>query len=199
MPLTPFFVARSQLLTAIDLFFEDRDAVSVQALAGNARELLESLCRLRGIEPMTELLLRDHPGRPKKDIYAALNLYRNCFKHVGDTEAARKDDQLTLDQFDDSKNDYLLYVCVEDYLRLRGKSPVAMQILQAWFCALHVELLTQPELGEIFLRAFPGIREMSRDQQKRGGLGVLRKFENDTTLLSHPDTEPVILPDDDCG
>jgi hypothetical protein len=50
MPLTPFLVARSQLLTAIDLFFEDRDPVSVQALAGNARELLERLCRLRGIE-----------------------------------------------------------------------------------------------------------------------------------------------------
>ncbi|MCK1550280.1 MULTISPECIES: hypothetical protein [unclassified Bradyrhizobium] len=199
MPLTPFLVARSQLLTAIDLFFEDRDPVSIQALAGNARELLESLCRLRGIEPMTELLLRDHPGRPKRDIYAALNLYRNCFKHVGDTEAARKDDQLTLDQFDDTKNEYLLYVCVEDYLRLREKSPVAMQILQAWFCALHVELLSQQELGEIFLKAFPGIGEMSRSQQKRGGLGVLRKFENDTTLLSHPDTEPAILPDDDCG
>jgi hypothetical protein len=102
MPLTPFLVARSQLLTAIDLFFEDRDPVSVQALAGNAREILENLCRLRGIEPMTELMMRDHPGRPKKDIYAAMNLYRNCFKHIGNTEAARKDDQLTLNQFDDT-------------------------------------------------------------------------------------------------
>jgi hypothetical protein len=197
MPLTPFLVARSQLLTAIDLFFEDRDPVSVQALAGNARELLESLCRLRGIEPMTELLLRDHPGRPKKDIYAALNLYRNCFKHVGKTEAERKDDQLTLNQFDDTKNEYLLYICIEDYLRLRNKSPVAMQIAQAWFCALHPELLQQ-EVAEQFLSRFPGILEMNRDQQKRGGLGVLRKFENDTALLSHPETEPAILPDDDC-
>src|ERR1700748_3755378 len=188
MPLTPFLVARSQLLTAIDLFFEDRDPVSVHALAGNARELLESLCRLRGIEPMTELLLRDHPGRPKKDIYAALNLYRNCFKHVGDTETARKDDQLTLNQFDDTKNEYLLYVCIEDYLRLRNKSPVAMQIVHAWFCALQPELL-QREVAEQFLSRFLGILEMSRDQQKRSGLGVLRKFENDATLLSHPETE----------
>jgi hypothetical protein len=66
-PLTPFRVARSQLLAAIDLFFEDRDPVSVQVLAGNARELLESLCRFREIEPMTELLLRDHPDHAKKD------------------------------------------------------------------------------------------------------------------------------------
>jgi hypothetical protein len=146
---------------------------------------------------MTELLLREHPGRPKKDIYAALNLYRNCFKHLGDTEAERKDDELTLDQFDDTKNEYLLYICVEDYLRLRKRSPVAMQIFQAWFCALHVEKLKQPELGEVFLRAFPGICEMSRDQQKRGALAVLERYMNDAMLLSHPETEPAVLTDED--
>jgi hypothetical protein len=197
MPLTPFLVARSQLLTAIDLFFEDRDPVSVQALAGNAREILESLCRLRGIEPMTELLLRDHPGRPKKDIYAALNLYRNCFKHVGDTEATRKDDQLTLNQFDDTKNEFLLYICVEDYLRLRKKAPVAMQIVLAWFSEVHPESLQQG-VAEQFPGRFPGILEVNRDQQKRAGLSFLRQLENDTTLLSHPETEPAILPDHDC-
>jgi hypothetical protein len=64
-------VARSQLLTAIDLFFNDRDPISVHALAGNAREILESLCRLAAVEPITELFLRDYPHKPKKDIYAA--------------------------------------------------------------------------------------------------------------------------------
>jgi hypothetical protein len=78
--ITPLIVARSQLLTAIDLFFNDRDPISVHALAGNAREILESLCRLAAVEPITELFLRDPPHKPKKEIYAALNLYRNCFK-----------------------------------------------------------------------------------------------------------------------
>jgi hypothetical protein len=96
-------------MTAIELFLEDRDPVSVQALAGNARELLEQLCRQAGVTPMTELLLQDHPGKPKKDLYAAMNLYRNCFKHLGDTEEARQEDQRTLNQFTDTKNDYLLY------------------------------------------------------------------------------------------
>ena len=68
MRLTPLIAARSQVLTAIELFFADKDPVSVQSLAGNARELLEDLCRQAGIEPMTELLLRDHPNKPKKDI-----------------------------------------------------------------------------------------------------------------------------------
>jgi hypothetical protein len=126
---SPLVVARSQLLTAVDLFFNDRDPISVHALAGNAREILESLCRLAAVEPITELFLRDHPHKPKKDIYAALNLYRNCFKHVGKTWEDRKDGQAILNQFDDSKNEYLLYVCVEDYLRLRSSSPFPMQVL----------------------------------------------------------------------
>jgi hypothetical protein len=41
MVVSPLVVARSQLLTAIDLFFNDRDPISVHALADNAREILE--------------------------------------------------------------------------------------------------------------------------------------------------------------
>jgi hypothetical protein len=89
-----------------------QDPVSVQALAGNAREILEKLCRQAGVPPMSDLLFKDHPGKPKREIYDALNLYRNCFKHLGDTEETRQEDQQTLDQFDDSKNEYLLYIAL---------------------------------------------------------------------------------------
>jgi hypothetical protein len=92
MQLTPLIAARSQLLTSIELFFADRDPISVQALAGNARELLETFAAKQAFNRMTELLLEDHPGKPKKDIYKALNLYRNCFKHLGQTEQERQED-----------------------------------------------------------------------------------------------------------
>jgi hypothetical protein len=184
------------LLTAIDLFFGDRDPVSVQALAGNARELLESLCRLDGIEPMTELLMRDYQ-REKKDLYAAMNLYRNCFKHLGDTEAQRAEDQQILNQFDDTKNDYLLYVCVEDYLRLRKKSPVAMQVFQLWFIALHQHLFVDvPEFVTAVNERFPNILGMPRAIQKQVGLRVLKDFASDPDFLADPRTEPAILPGD---
>ena len=48
--------------------------------------------------------------------------------------------ELTLDQFNDTKNEYLIYVCVEDYIRLRGAMPIPMQIFQMWFVALHADL-----------------------------------------------------------
>jgi len=195
MRLTPLIAARSQVLTAIELFVADKDPVSVQSLAGNARELLEDLCRQAGIEPMTELLLRDHPNKPKKDIYKALNLYRNCFKHLGETAKERQEDQETLDQFDDTKNEYLLYVCAEDYVRLRGAMPIPMQIFQAWFCACHVDLLAFQASAERYLNLFPGIQAMTRAQQKRGVAACIERFSDDPGLLAHPDTEPLLLID----
>jgi len=191
--ITPLVVARSQLLTAIDLFFNDRDPISVHALAGNAREILESLCRLAAVEPITELFLRDPPHKPKKEIYAALNRYRNCFKHVGKTWEERKDGQAILNQFDDSKNEYLLYVCVEDYLRLRGSSPFPMQVLHAWFCAMHVDLIGSACSRQKFLNPFPDLSQMNRYQQKRAALGVIKQSSDDPQVLANPQTEPILI------
>jgi hypothetical protein len=191
--ISPLVVARSQLLTAIDLFFNDRDPISVHALAGNAREILESLCRLAAVEPITELCLRDHPRKPKKDLYAALNLYRDCFKHVGKSWGERKDGQTILNQFDDSKNEYLLYVCVEDYLRLRGSSPFPMQVFHAWFCAVHVDLIGPACSRQKFVNLFPDVLQMTRYQQKRAALGVIQRSCDDPQVLANPRTEPILI------
>jgi hypothetical protein len=193
MAVSPLVVARSQLLTAIDLFFKDRDPISVHALADNAREILESLCKLAAVEPITELLSRDYPGKPKKDIYAAINLYRNCFKHVSKNWEERKGEQAVLNQFDDSKNEYLLYVCVEDYLRLRGYSPFPMQVLHAWFCALHADLLVPAYPRQKFLNLFPGILQMNRYQQKRIAHCVISQSSDDPQVLANPQTEPILI------
>jgi hypothetical protein len=191
--LSYLLVARSQLLTAIDLFFNDRDPVSVHALAGNAKEILESLCRLAAVEPIAELLLRDHPNKTKKDIYAALNLYRNCFMQVAKTWEERKGEQAILTQFDDTKNEYLLYVCVEDYLRLRGSLPFPMQVLHAWFCAIHVDVIGSACSRQRFLNLFPEVSQMTRYQQKRAALGVLQQSCDDPQVLANPRTEPILI------
>jgi hypothetical protein len=191
MRLTPFMVARSQLLTAIELFFADKDPVSVQALAGNARELLEELCRQAGVEPMTELLLRDHPGKLREDIYDAMNVYRSCFKDLGKTENKRREDQAALDQFDDSINEYLLYVCVEDYVRLRKAMPIPMQVFHGWFCALHSDLLG-PEPAEKFIDFFEDIHQMSRPEQKRAAAAAIFRLSRNADFLAGPTTEPLV-------
>jgi hypothetical protein len=145
------------------------------------------------VEPITELLQQDHPDKPKKDIYAAMNLYRNCFKHLGKTEKEREENQGILKQFSDTKNDYLLYICVEDYGRLRGSMPVPMQVFHAWFCACHTDLLTDKSQVQKFFDKFPGLQGMTRAQQKRGVAASIKRYSNDPWLLAHPDTEPLVI------
>lgn len=181
---------RAQLLTAIELFFADADPVSVHTLAGASREMLESLCRIEGIEPMTDFILRDHPGRRREDIWNAMNLYRNCFKHVGKTAEERAVDQSTLSQFSETDNDFLLYVCVEDYVRLRHAMPVDFQVLHAWFADVHMDLQLDPSRVESFRRLFPGMAQQSRVEQKRRGGETIRAWAHNRELLADPQTEP---------
>ena len=192
MRLTPFMVARSQLLTAIELFFADKDPVSVQALAGNARELLEELCCQIGVEPVTELLLRGHSGQLREDIYDAMNVFRSCFKYLGTTESKKREDQAALDQFDDSINDYLLYVCVEDYVRLRKAMPIPMQVFHGWFRALHSDLPGAHDPAEKFSDFFENVHQMSRPEQKRAAAAVIFRLSRNSDFLASPATEPLI-------
>jgi hypothetical protein len=193
MALTPFTVARAQLLTSIELHLSDRDPVSVQSLAGNARELLEGLCRLGGFDPFAESVLLDDPGRGKKWLYGVVNLYRNCFKHLGDTEEERADDQRTLDQFNDRVNDFLIYICVEDYLLLRSASPVPLQVFQVWFCALNADLIFGTEDRAVYKNAFPNIGTLTRSQQKLLTKEAITRYSNDPRLLMDSRTEPLVI------
>lgn len=187
--LTPLTIARSQLRTAIDLFFDEKDPVSVHTLAGAAREILEELCRRESVEPMTDFILKDHPGKARKDIWAAMNLYRNCFKHVARTEEQRIEDEATLAQFREPINEFLLYVCVEDYLRLRNSSPVTFQIFQAWFVAMHWDLLVD-EKWTLYKDKFPGLLSLPRAEQKRRGREAIKFWAQDEDLRADPRTEP---------
>jgi hypothetical protein len=191
--LSPLLIARSQLLTAIDIFFSHGDPISVHTLAGAAREILEGLCRLEGIEPMTDFILKDHPEKSRKDIWNAMNLYRNCFKHLGRTAEERADDQFTLQQFKETDNDFLLYVCVEDYVRFRKAMPITYQVFQAWFAALHLDLLVDEPKSASFRRAFPTLAQQNRFEQKIRGREMIDLLANDRELLADPRTEPLNL------
>lgn len=159
---------------------------------GNARELLEELCRQAGVEPMTELLLREHSGKLRENIYDAMNVYRSYFKHLGKTENKRREDQAALDQFDDSLNEYLLYVCVEDYVRFRKAMPVPMQVFHGWFCALHSDLLGPDYPAEKFIDFFEDIHQMSRPEQKRAAAAAIFRLSRNSDFLAGPTTEPSV-------
>lgn len=183
MKIDKLHIARSQLLTAIELHFGGGDPISVHSLAGAAREIIEVLCRRSGVEPFSAHIKATFPEKSFQEIWGMMNLYRNAFKH------ADRDDDDIIEQFEEISNDFMIYVAVEDYLMLRKASPVPIQVFQAWFCAVHEDRLNEEVDKTPFRTIFPNIINLSRDQQKYMGKTAVAKALCDKELLSDPRTE----------
>jgi hypothetical protein len=180
-------IARRQLVTAIRLFFDDSDPVSIYTLAANAWEVIDVLCsnsdtdsisnQSRSHIPIDEDLKRDYINSP----------YRNFFKH------ADRDVGATLDGFDDQKCDSIIYLAAEDYMRFKKVSPLEFQAFQLWYLALFPEKVSDDALAKLMGSIevyFPKIRELVRWEQKRMGREVLLKAKGDVVLMSDPGVEP---------
>lgn len=185
-PLTKVDVARRQLVTAIELFFAGRDAVSVYSLATNAWEVIDVLCRKAGIDSFS-IQARENVPEGKDLKYNYINSpYRNFFKH------ADSDSEKTLAPLPDSQVEGVLFLAVEDYIRLNGRSPVQLQVFQLWYLAKHPEKLDAAVAGEIMegvARAFPGLPSLSRDARLALGAQVLAHAAGDNELANDPRTE----------
>lgn len=185
-PLTKIDVARRQLVTAIRLFFNEDDSVSVYSLAANAWEVIDTLCTREGVDSISEQTREHLPkGKNLKTDYIN-HPYRNFFKH------ADRDPDATLANFDESTIDSVIFLAVEDYLRLHKKSPVEFQVFQLWYLAANIEKISVDDLTAILDSiepAFPRIRELPRIERIAMGRSVLASALQDQTLLEDPRTE----------
>ena len=119
--------AQRQLVTAIELFFRDADPVSIFSLASNAWEIIDTLCTKSNVESISNET-REHAAKGKDLKYDYINSpFRNFFKH------ANRDPEAELEGFTDAENDHIIFLAVEDYIRLNNKSPVEFQVYQLWY------------------------------------------------------------------
>ena len=179
-------VARRQLATAIELLFDGRDTVSVYSLAANAWEVIDVLCANAKVSSFSMQARENVPdGRELKRDYIN-SPYRNFFKH------ADRDSESNLPPLPDSQVDGVLFMAVEDYIRLKQRSPYQFQVFQLWFVALNPTKLDPTIASEILAsttQAFPGIVGLPRQQQLEQGAKWLRKAAQDGVLLVDPRTE----------
>jgi hypothetical protein len=68
-----------------------------------------------------------------------------------------------------------------------------MQVLHAWFCAVHVDLVGSACSRQKFVNLFPDLSQMNRYQQKRAALGVIQRSSDDPQVLANPLTEPILI------
>ena len=181
--LTKLEAARRQLAVAIRLFFDERDAVSVYTLAANAWEIVDVLCKRRGVDGLS----KETEGRLRGDQSLRHDFinepYRNFFKH------ADRDPEGTVEGFRDERNDHLLMLAAEDLMRLEETKLLECQVFQIWYLAVYPEKIAPGALDRVvpvIQDALPDLGRKSRAEQKRAGNELLWRAGEDAEFLADP-------------
>ena len=177
-------IARTQLLTAIDLFFEDGDPVSIHTLAGAAQEVLAKLCLVAGTPPFSVDAQQAFPHLGAKEVHSAFSIYKNAFKHMD------RDDTAALSAFSERENDALIFVACTDYARLCRRFPLKIHVFTAWFYAVYRDEIGSPLSPGHFADVFPGIERASRSEQKAIGKRGLDLAARDSDLMASEFIDP---------
>jgi hypothetical protein len=188
-PLTKIAAARRQLATAIRLQFDGGDLVSVFSLAANAWEVIDTLCVRAGVDSLS-VQTREHlpPGKDLKSHYVN-SPYRNFFKH------ADRDPEAVIEDLSESTVDSIVFLAVEDYIRLLKRSPIEFQVFQLWYLGLYRNKIATARLEEILESVeseFPGLTDLPRAEQIALGRKVLVEALKDKVLVEDASTEPAL-------
>lgn len=168
--------AERQLVTAIRLFFQNGDAVSIHSLACNAREICERLCETAGTPRIFDQIKAAHSDLTPAQIWEVLNRYRNFFKHIGPGPDA------VIEDFCDNFNDHALFLASYDFGQAFRALPVEAQVFQSWYAGVYQEhgrLGLAPDVVEYF---FPRISQVPRYEQKRMGRDALLWASSEPSL-----------------
>jgi hypothetical protein len=157
--------ARRQLRTAIRLFFEEGDSVSIHTLAAASHEILRSLVKSQGGSSAlkdTDFIELDH----QKDYEKLLNEEQNFFKHAG------RDLNEVLD-FNSRTTEFWLLDCIMMIGRLTNGRHALREF---WAFTIWFELSRPEYLKPEFLEKIPqSIRQdvSSRSIHKKTFLRVI--------------------------
>lgn len=162
--------AKHQLDTAIELFFLDRDSISIRTLLSSAWSILYNLHRKRGLESSRDWMVSCFPDYRPGKIREILTNDWNFFKH------ARNDAEEIL-EFDGGINERLLMFAVNDFSQLAGHTTFLMEVFQLWFIAKN-EADFKNNLFDDTQLVFPNLAAFSPGEQK----GLARKAMNDPQL-----------------
>ncbi|HUO22130.1 MAG TPA: hypothetical protein VMU59_06405 [Caulobacteraceae bacterium] len=188
-------IARRQLGTALALFLDDLDPVSVHCLACGGGEVAETLTQRSGREPFSTHALNVVPDLTQSKLRKIRTRYWNAFKHALDHGGLDRQDAETIAEFDDTKNDHVLFVGWYDIMLASGKMPIEAQAFQVWYLAKYPEKLAPAHDIKPYQIQFPNISFASRAQQKAMLRTAISERRTDLTIMGDRRTEqqPLIL------
>jgi hypothetical protein len=130
-------IARRQLGTALALFIEDSDPVSVHTLACAGCEIAEHLTHKAGKKSFSPHALLTFPDLNRAELRRLQNQYWNTFKHALTRDGIERQDSDLLERFEDEVNDHTLFIGWYDYMLAVYALPIEAQVFQIWYFALY--------------------------------------------------------------
>ena len=181
-------VARRQLGVALALFLEDLDPIVVHVLACTAGEVAEYLAVKASGEPFTARALATFRNKVWRDIRRARNQFWSSFKYATTHDLDEESYNKLMSGFNDLQNDHALLVGWHDLMLASKKSPIEAQVFQSWYFALYPEKLgTEADL--LRYETFPGLRDLSRSDQKEALRNAIEHSRQDSAIMNDPAIE----------
>lgn len=171
--ITNIDAAQRQLSMAIELYFEDRDSVSVHTLAMAAAEIIDKECSVKGLTTIRAGLVAEIKPEHQKEVSDTISRPKNFFKHGSGAP---------VEDFADDRNDMALFMACHG-LALLGADTLESRTYINWFNSMMPELLLPP-LSEFYEKAGRDLRAFPRPQRKEAGLLLLRAVRQPKPLPS---------------
>ena len=188
-------VARRQLGTALHLFLNGQDPVSVHCLATGGGEIAEWLAQQAGAAPFTTHILENFPDLDIAQIRRAQRKHWNAFKHATTHNGKDRDDASVLSEFEESTNEHLLFVGWYDYGIAGLPLPIEAQVFEAWYFAKYPEKVSPDADISVVQRLFPALAEQSAEMQRASLTEVIRMARKHDDVMADPRTDfrPLVL------
>jgi hypothetical protein len=184
-------IARRQLGTALALFLQNLDPVSVHVLACGGGEVAQHLTMKSGSQPFQAFL--DVDIRSYKKLW---NKYWNAFKHATTREGLDRKDEDEVREFSDEANDHVLLIAWTDYHKAERRLPIEAQGFLAWYYARYPEKVVPHTPPEWSLKFFgEDIVSVSRAEAKaRLNRAIEFARSRDEVMLdSRTDPRPLLV------
>jgi hypothetical protein len=162
------YAAACQIDTAIELFFRERDDVSIIALTYAAWHIIKDISKAQGKKTTRDYFVEGEAAQEKRDILRQTDALWNFLKHA-------KNDEKDEFQFLEGLSERLLFSVVCDFSMLWSVS-ISMGIFRLWMLACRFDECSEIVGLDIYQKsilAFPAIKKKSAAYQKQTGLQCL--------------------------
>jgi hypothetical protein len=189
MTLDKTHIARRQLGVALALFLEDLDPIVVHVLACTAGEVAEYLAVKASGQPFTARALATFRNNSWRDIRRARNQFWSSFRYATTHDDDKEGYSRLMSGFSDLQNDHALLVGWHDLMLASKKLPIEAQMFQSWYFALYPERLGSEADVSRYETLFPGLRDLSRSDQKEALRNAIEHSRQDPAIMNDPATE----------